>query len=660
MTLRVPEAHLAVWVVFKVTLEESGESLLTGVVGLIAITVGIAIGLLLLIVAMDQPWLRFCLVGGMAALALFLSMTFVIGTAGFVLGLISSIVLTGPDFLPSPEYAIRLTLWMWSVFALGIACAVAANLLIAPTDPAVLLRQELGRRAGAAQAAIARRLGQPAAGSEVARLAVAGVARGIALLRSAELLHPSPRGRPAQQRAEIPLVHRLVTPAAALEVLSRDPPAVERARLEAVGAACARVRSALEDDRTLTPVQARVAAALPEHGSASLPVLVELEQIVALLEQALGPEGSALAAGAPEPERRSPFVKDAFPNPEYVQYALKGALAVSLCYLLQSSVDWPGIRTCLITCMIVGLTSEGATVQKGTLRIAGALVGGALGFLAILALIPNMESIASLALLVAAGSAVAGWVYLGSARISYAGVQIALAFYICVLQGFGPSWYFYTIRDRLVGILLGNLIITLVFQYVWPVRAGAAMWTSLGSALRAMAELARVTSRGDEPAVTREIHGLRLEASRHFAAAQQSAEEAAFEWGSSGRAAAARDRLQAAAAEAQAVFLTQLAVASQRQDAASAELPEALVAGARGFDATVAEALDVLADCARSAESRELPDLRGSLAALAGLAGVQSARIASPEAAAQMEARLALYRELVPHLEQLGSQGFVG
>src|SRR5262250_4024836 len=104
-----------------------------------------------------------------------------------------------------------------------------------------------------------------------------------------------------------------------------------------------------------------------------------------------------------------------------------------------------------------------------------------MGFLAIMLLIPSMESITSLTLVVAAGTAVAAWVVVGSPRISYAGVQIAFAFYVCVIQGFAPTWHFYTIRDRLIGILLGNVVITLVFQYVWPVRAADAMWTSLGA-----------------------------------------------------------------------------------------------------------------------------------------------------------------------------------
>ena len=145
-------------------------------------------------------------------------------------------------------------------------------------------------------------------------------------------------------------------------------------------------------------------------------------------------------------------MKDSFTSPEYVRYALKGALAVMVCYDLQSAVDWPGIRTCIVTCLIVGLGSEGATIQKGSLRIAGALVGAAMGFAAILFLISQMESITSLALLVAAGTAVAAWVVVGSPRIAYVGVQIAFAFYACVIQGLEPTWHFATIATPLVGI----------------------------------------------------------------------------------------------------------------------------------------------------------------------------------------------------------------
>ena len=59
----------------------------------------------------------------------------------------------------------------------------------------------------------------------------------------------------------------------------------------------------------------------------------------------------------------------------------------------------------------------------------------------------------------------------GKEAIAYGGLQIALAFYMCLLQGFAPDTAFDEIRDRLVGILLGIGVTTLVFRYVWPERA---------------------------------------------------------------------------------------------------------------------------------------------------------------------------------------------
>jgi multidrug resistance protein MdtO len=661
MTLRVPEAHLAVWAVFKIALEESGETLLAGVAALVTIAIGIALSLVLLLVAMDQQWLRFCLIGTMAALGFFLRRTLVVGTPGFLLGLIWTIILTIPDFVPVPELMVRSTLWIWSVFALGIAGAVAANLLIAPTDPATLLHDELVERLSAAGAAIDRRLGRPAGGPEAARFATSGVARLTKLLRSAEIMHPSIGPRHAQQSAVITLVDRLVTGAAALDVLPIEPRPGERERLEALANACAVVRRALADEQPPAPARPVVDTPLSGTGaSALLPVIVELEHVVALLQQVLRSE--AAKAAAPAAEHHGLFVADAFTNPEYLRYALKGALAVMICYVLQSATDWQGIRTSIITCMIVGLTSEGATIQKGTLRIAGALMGGAMGFLAILLLIPQMESITSLVLVVGAGSAVAAWVYLGSARISYAGVQIAFAFFVCVIQGFAPTWYFETIRDRMVGILLGNSVITLVFLSIWPVQAGAAIWTGLASALRTMAALANVGSRSDDQAVVAtEIESLRQQAVRHFTTAQQSAEEAAFEWSGAARdRAAAREAFQATISEAQAAFVTQLAVATQRPNVAPHDLPPTLVAGTRRFDAVVAGSLDVLADRADALASRDLPDLRASLADVTGVTRTAIPLIADPQIAAHVESRLALYRELVPRLERLGSGDFRG
>ena len=164
------------------------------------------------------------------------------------------------------------------------------------------------------------------------------------------------------------------------------------------------------------------------------------------------------------------FVPDAFTNPNYVRFGLKVALAAMSCYVIYMALDWPGIRTAFITCCFIALESTRATIRKARLRFVGCAIGGLLGFLAIMYLVPHMESIVSLAFLTAAGTALAGWVAAGSQRIAYAGLQIALAFFMCIFQGFAPDTDFNKIRNRLVGIVLGIVVTSVVFQYLWPER----------------------------------------------------------------------------------------------------------------------------------------------------------------------------------------------
>jgi uncharacterized membrane protein YgaE (UPF0421/DUF939 family) len=182
------------------------------------------------------------------------------------------------------------------------------------------------------------------------------------------------------------------------------------------------------------------------------------------------PPVGAGAHAAPAKARKPLLAPDALTNPAYVHFALKVTLATMTCYFLYTAVSWPGIHTAFITCCFISLESTAATLHKGMLRIVGCLIGGLLGFLSILYLVPLMEGITSLVLLVSAGTALAAWVAAGSPRIAYGGLQIALAFYMCVLQGFGPETDLTKIRDRVVGILLGIVVTSLVFRYVWPDR----------------------------------------------------------------------------------------------------------------------------------------------------------------------------------------------
>jgi uncharacterized membrane protein YccC len=176
-------------------------------------------------------------------------------------------------------------------------------------------------------------------------------------------------------------------------------------------------------------------------------------------------------AQSPRPKPKSLWKPDAFTNPAHVRYALKVTFAAMICYISYTAIDWSGIHTAFITCIFVGLESTEATLYKGTLRIVGCVIGGALALASIVFLVPHMETIASLVVLVAAVSAIAAWVATGSERISYAGLQIAFAFFYGFFQGYAPDTDLDNVRNRVIGILFGLIVTGLIFYYIWPERA---------------------------------------------------------------------------------------------------------------------------------------------------------------------------------------------
>src|SRR5262249_51446586 len=104
---------------------------------------------------------------------------------------------------------------------------------------------------------------------------------------------------------------------------------------------------------------------------------------------------------------------------------------------------------------------------------------------------PAFETVGGLAVLVAAVTLLAAWVGTASKRIAYAGWQIAIAFYLTVLQGFSRTSKLYVGRDRVIGILIGNILMSVVFTSLWPVRAAPARRRALSRAVEALAAMLR-------------------------------------------------------------------------------------------------------------------------------------------------------------------------
>src|SRR5262249_28535311 len=193
---------------------------------------------------------------------------------------------------------------------------------------------------------------------------------------------------------------------------------------------------------------------------------------------------------APEGKEGGFLVEDAFTNTEHVQYAVKTSAAAVFCYLLYSLLDWPGIHTAFITVYIVAQTTAAESIEKLTLRIIGCLIGAAAGIAAIVFLVPALTSIGGLMIAVFIGAWAGAYVAAGSPRISYAGFQFAFAFFLCIIQGSGPSFDLTVARDRIIGILIGNLVAYCALVYVWPVSITRRVDPALATALRQLGKVA--------------------------------------------------------------------------------------------------------------------------------------------------------------------------
>jgi multidrug resistance protein MdtO len=195
------------------------------------------------------------------------------------------------------------------------------------------------------------------------------------------------------------------------------------------------------------------------------------------------------------------------------------------------AIDWSGIHTALITCTFIALESTGATLHKGLLRIGGCIIGGALALITIVFLMPHMVTIASLVVVVACAAVIAGWVATGSEMISYAGLQIAFAFFYSVFQGYAPDTDLDNVRNRVVGILFGLIVTGLVFAYIWPERTIDRFRDALREALRQLARLLEIPRPGTPLEKAKaEAHDLITETSKTFEHARRYAELTTFEF----------------------------------------------------------------------------------------------------------------------------------
>ena len=649
LTHRIPHALVVMIVMYLITQEDTAATLLGSILGLAGVTLGLGVALLAWKIAIDIAWLRIVFFVAFMFVGLFLKRVLVIGALGSAIGLPAALVMALPDVAPlPPEGLVEFVLWLWLCVALGLAVNLGVLLLLAPGDPLTLLRRELDTRLRVVEHVV-RGLGGERGPSvslpSLESLATAGMTRPLALLKTAALTNSRARQRHEALAATITLVDRLVTDAAALQTLRWSAPAAPpRELLSRVADGCTHARQVLAAPRWPEPVQSAARSGSVGPGVAVPPPLADMVRTFEQLAVVASMESPGREGKEARPRQVLP---DATTNPEYVQFAAKGALAGLICYILFIGFDYPGIYTSLITCFVVSLSTIGSSNQKGLLRFGGAALGGVMGLFALVYAFPNIDGIGGFWLVFASGTAVAAWINFGSPRVSYGGYQTGLAFYKATLQSLGASISATVVRDRLIGVAFGLIVFGIVEHLLWPVRAADRMHARLADVLRSLARLARVASRPrpDEG----DVNARRDLISQQLTDVQGFVESSKFEPGAAGADAQAVQRLTA---DAQAVFLVLLAIA---RDAESARMhPDAMRAATIHVEESAATILEGLADRVQPGGATQPIDRDGSLAVLERSIAAQADAVGRDAVHA---GTLSLYSELAVAVNRLVSGG---
>ena len=478
MAFQIPLPEYVVYLVFVISRRESVATLITAVGVAVGATLAVALSLVLLTVDAGDPALRLPLMAGIAFLTMLLARVSTLGPLAYLVGFIMVLTQTMVDTIPSPEMLTRLVLWLWVVVMIPAAVSTLVNLVFGE-DPAKLAQQTALRLLDAVTARLDERHSPELARHQADALGL------VALRKDAQIAD-----RQLREYAEVD--HRLIeTLVELLTLLRAIPPDLPRDVRMLLVEASEECRRALASAGAPAPRRRPVPPALLDGLAA------DILPIVVAIDGALGRLGNDIArrrAAGESPPGRTPtslFVPDAWSNPEHARFALKTTIAVMAAYFIYSVVDWPGISTAVPTCFVVALGSMGETIHKMWLRISGALIGGLAAGLCIVYLLPHMTDIGQLCLLVAAASAIFAWVATSSDRLSYMGMQMALAFLLGMLQGYGPNTSLTVLWDRVVGILLGNLLMSIVFSVVWPISALDRARAAIAQALRALGNLMR-------------------------------------------------------------------------------------------------------------------------------------------------------------------------
>jgi multidrug resistance protein MdtO len=692
--LHIPDGHWIIMTILVVHQPNAGGSVRRGLERIAGTVAGSISAILTIIAFAQQPWFAFPLVGFLIALGLFISRTSVVPYVALLAAITDALFLSAGVL--EPDEAVIQGLWRMLLISGGVILATGAHLLLWPVEPERQLLRGLALtldRVAAALRCLALGRDDARAEQELTRAAVGDIPGQVALLQATESRHFGLRRRHAEHLVLVGSVSRLATAAATLvaerpraaldEIVNQhlttlaDRCEVHARALEVVAedvlaGGAAPSRSHVSPLPSAAPVLAEATTALAAGGprgssptARAMAHLIEMEQALAPVPRALdlirdpGQPGDEFLPRSVREEVSEPrFLTSAFSlrNTTDMVFALKGGLAAMLAQAAALGLAMSSPSTATVTAVIVAQGTVGATLQKALLRIAGAIVGGLLAVAAMVLVFPTIQSVALFLAVAAVGLGVAAYVTAGGPRTAYVGIQIGMAFAMSVLDTFGPATDLTVPRDRVLGIVLGIALFTLIDFSFAPVFAGRESQRRIASALRATAELSRHgigtlgAAERAAAAAARPLTALRRQIVDDLTAALQREDEALFEPGGRSELERTASRLRLAVLhQTQTTFLLVLAIVRDRMNLDFEGVPMAERLVARSFARSVGPHLEAIADRIEGRPTADVPPLAPLLEELER---IEAASLADAARFA-MVAQSGFYRELGPMLAEL-------
>jgi multidrug resistance protein MdtO len=388
LTLEVPFVGLSLIMALVIAQMNVVVSRLAGVLVILGITLGCAATILLLYkFTYDYALLRILTTVVLLYGCLYLYRAATLGPAFWLAAILVSFAQTFADQTGNAEILVRAMLWVWVALCYPVVVGLVVNTLLLPLEPQVQLKAEFHRQLKAIDARLVWLLGDGEEPSEpITRPAVEKGALALQkLLKFTTMRDKRVKVEQARYLATVATVSRLYYAGSELPAGPIDAEPELADALRELRSAVAQLDLAIASERPFV---------LPEQSSSmrrdvAVAPIVEMQDAMQALSEFEKNPSPAPAAG----EKLPMLVPDAFSNPVYNQFALKTLLATMISYLFYIGVDWSGIHTIMLTCIIIAESSSGAVIRKGWLRVFGAGIARLIALFHMVFVIPHIDGL---------------------------------------------------------------------------------------------------------------------------------------------------------------------------------------------------------------------------------------------------------------------------